>query len=179
MHLTQNCQVVAVDGSTLTLGFANAGARDSFVSGGCDGVLRQAAVDVVGANWKIDTIVDPSAQPEGTPTVTKSSTGPAETVAPEAPAPSMQAAPWDPAPTTEADPEAVAAATAAASAAAREAIQQTRSADEAPAQQGPDWASADADARPDDLDAEHQGLSATELLQRELGAQTIEEIPHQ
>ena len=34
MHLTQNSQVVGVDGNTLTLGFANAGARDSFVSGG-------------------------------------------------------------------------------------------------------------------------------------------------
>ncbi|MFC6341880.1 hypothetical protein ACFP8W_07830, partial [Nocardioides hankookensis] len=61
----------------------------------------------------------------------------------------------------------------------REAIQQTRSADQPPEQRGPDWATADADAHPDDLDAEHQGVSAAELLQRELGAQMIEEIPHQ
>ena len=56
--------------ATLTLGFANAGARDSFVSGGCDDVLRQAAIDVVGADWKIETIVDPGAQADG-PVVTK------------------------------------------------------------------------------------------------------------
>jgi DNA polymerase-3 subunit gamma/tau len=178
MHLTQNCQVIAVDGDTLTLGFANSGARDSFVSGGCDGVLRQAAVDVVGANWKIDTIVDPSAQAEGTPTVTKAATAPAAPAAPEAPAAAPDtSAPWDPQPAPEANDSA--AATAAASAAAREAIQQTRSADQAPTQTGPDWATADADAHPDDLDAEHQGVSAAELLQRELGASMIEEIPHQ
>ncbi|GAA4702478.1 DNA polymerase III subunit gamma and tau [Nocardioides conyzicola] len=171
MHLTQNCQVVAVDGDTLTLGFANAGARDSFVSGGCDDVLRQAAVDVVGASWKIDTIVDPSAQAEGTPTVTKPATAPAAPVEPAAP---QASAPWDP-PAATPGPE----ATAAASAAAREAIQQTRSADEPPEQRGPDWATADADAHPDDLDAEHQGVSTAELLQRELGASMIEEIPHQ
>jgi DNA polymerase-3 subunit gamma/tau len=177
MHLTQNCQVVAVDGDTLTLGFANSGARDSFVSGGCDDVLRQAAVDVVGASWKIDTIVDPSAQAEGTPTVTKAATAPPTPAAPEAPAAADTSAPWDPPPSPEA--EANAAATSAASAAAREAIQQTRSADQAPTQTGPDWATADADAHPDDLDAEHQGVSAAELLQRELGASMIEEIPHQ
>ena len=176
MHLTQNCQVVSIEGNVLTLGFANSGARDSFVSGGCDAVLRQAAVDVVGASWKIDTIVDPSAQAEGTPTVTKAATAapePAAPVAPAlapepAPAPSdTDAPPWDPQPEST------------ASAAAREAIQQTRSADQAPTQAGPDWATADADAHPDDLDAEHQGVSATELLQRELGASMIEEIPHQ
>lgn len=168
MHLTQNCQVVSIEGDILTLGFANSGARDSFVSGGCDAVLRQAAVDVVGASWKIDTIVDPSAQPEGTPTVTKAATAAPEPAAPAAPAaPAETAAPWDPQPEST------------ASAAAREAIQQTRSADQGPTQTGPDWASADADARPDDLDAEHQGVSAAELLQRELGASMIEEIPHQ
>jgi DNA polymerase III subunit gamma/tau len=68
------------------------------------------------------------------------------------------------------DPESIAAA--------REAIQQTRGADQAPGERGPDWAAADADAHPDDLDADHQGMSTAELLQRELGAQMIEEIKH-
>ena len=49
---------------------------------------------------------------------------------------------------------------------AREAIQQTRPTDGPPPETGPDWAAADADADPDDLDAEHQGLSSAELLQR-------------
>ncbi len=170
MHLTQNCQVVAVDAGTLTLGFANSGARDSFVSAGCDDVLRQAAVDVVGAQWKIETIVDPGAQPEGTPTITRSAV--AEPAAPpREPAP---AATPEPAPAP--DPG---GAGPSASAAAREAIQQTRPADHRPEATGPDWAEADAEAHPDDVDAESQGLSSAELLERELGAQMIEEIRHQ
>jgi DNA polymerase-3 subunit gamma/tau len=161
MHLTQNCQVVAVDGNTLTLGFTNAGARDSFVNGGCDDVLRQAAIDVVGAEWRIETIIDPGARVEG-PTVTRPAVSP-EPAAPD-PQPLAASAP-------AADPDAIAAA--------RGAIQQTRSADEARAEAAPDWAAADADAHPDDLDAEHQGMSTAELLKRELGAQMIEEIRHQ
>ncbi|GAB3199911.1 hypothetical protein GCM10027062_17840 [Nocardioides hungaricus] len=151
MHLTQNCQVVGVDSNTLTLGFANAGARDSFVAGGCDDVLRQAAVDVVGAAWEIETIVDPGARAEGTPTVAKAAV---PEPAPEPPRPE-------------------------AGAAAREAIQQTRAADDPRPESGPDWAAADAEAHPEDVDAEHQGMGTAELLQRELGAQMIEEIRHQ
>ena len=174
MHLTQNCQVVAVDATTLTLGFANAGARDSFVSGGCDDVLRQAAIDVVGATWKIETIVDPSAKPEGAPTVTRSAVAPAEPVAvpePDVPAEDQPAAAAPPEPEQvrrTSDPESIAAA--------RDAIKQTRSGDETRSDDKPDWAEADADAHPDDLDADHQGLSTAELLKRELGAQMIEEI---
>jgi len=166
MHLTQNCQVVAVDAKTLTLGFANAGARDSFVNGGCDEVVRQAAIDVVGATWRVVTIVDPGAKAEGTPTVTRAAVAEPEPApdAPEAPEP---AAPATPAPDAVA-PESIAAA--------RGAIQQTRGADQPPGERGPDWAAADADAHPDDLDAEHQGMSTAELLKRELGAQMIEEI---
>ncbi len=67
MHLTQNSQVVGIDGNTLTLGFANAGARDSFVSGGCDEILRQAAIDVVGVDWRVDAIVDPGAKADPAP----------------------------------------------------------------------------------------------------------------
>ena len=70
--LTQNAQVVAVDAKTLTLGFVNAGARDSFVNGGSDEIVRQAAIDVVGVDWRVEAIVDPSARPDagaaGSPT---------------------------------------------------------------------------------------------------------------
>ncbi len=37
---------------------------------------------------------------------------------------------------------------------------------------------ADADAHPDDLDADNQGLDSAELLRRELGARVIDEIPN-
>ena len=166
MHLTQNCQVVGVDGQTLTLGFTNAGARDSFVNGGCDEVLRQAAIDVVGADWRIETIIDPGARADA-PVVTT----PAVPAADPAPAPEAgPPAEEEPQSRRTSDPESIAAA--------REAIQQTRSGAE-PRPEGPDWAAADADAHPDDLDADQQGMSTAELLQRELGAQMIEEIRHQ
>jgi DNA polymerase-3 subunit gamma/tau len=158
MHLTQNCQVVAVDGQTLTLGFTNAGARDSFVNGGCDDVLRQAAIDVVGTDWRIETIIDPGARADA-PVVT--------TPATHAPDPAPEAVPES---RRASDPESIAAA--------RDAIQQTRSGDE-PRADAPDWAAADADAHPDDIDADQQGMTTAELLQRELGAQMIEEIRHQ
>ena len=61
-------------------------------------------------------------------------------------------------------------------AAAREAI----AADPAPGADPADdpRAAADADAHPDDDDADASGLAGAELLQRELGAEVIEEIPH-
>ena len=80
IHLSQNCQVVGLEGTTLTLGFTNAGARDSFVSSGCPDVVREAAIDVVGADWTIDTIVDPGAQPGAVadaPVTVRSATQPA------------------------------------------------------------------------------------------------------
>ena len=87
----------------------------------------------------------------------------------------VDAPPWD----VPTDGGPAPSAPSAPVAAARDAIQQTRPADRPREQSGPDWAAADADADPDDLDAEQQGLSTTELLQRELGAQMIEEIRHQ
>ena len=179
IHLTQNCQVVGLDGNVLTLGFANAGARDSFVSSGCSEVVHQAAIDVVGADWKIETIVDPGAQPEGTPTVTKAATEPPPT-APEAdaestPEPETPEAP--PAWAAGEEPSDPAPDTSGAKAAAREAIQQTR-AKGAEAPRPDDLAAADADASRDDLDADPDNLGGEDLLARELGASMIEEIKH-
>ena len=61
--LSQNAQVIGVDADSLTVGFKTAGARDSFVGGGSEEILRQAAIDMIGADWKIEVAVDPSAQP--------------------------------------------------------------------------------------------------------------------
>ncbi len=61
--LSQNAQVAAVDDKTLTIALLNAGARNSFSSGGSEEILRQAAIDVIGHDWRIEAIVDPSAQP--------------------------------------------------------------------------------------------------------------------
>ncbi|QCX28844.1 DNA polymerase III subunit gamma and tau [Nocardioides jishulii] len=65
MLLTQNAQVTGVDGNTLTLGFNNAGARESFVKGGSDLIVREAAIDVIGVAWNIDAVVDPGVVPGG------------------------------------------------------------------------------------------------------------------
>jgi DNA polymerase-3 subunit gamma/tau len=153
IHLTQHAQVVAVDSVTLTLGFSNAGARESFDGGGSAEIVRQAAIDVVGSDWKVETIVDPGAQPAQAPP-------------PAAPAP-------DPEPTVAVEPPQT---DPTAATKAREAIQQTR----AP---GSDTtadprAAADAEAHPDDDDIDASGLAGAELLQQQLGAEVIEEIKH-
>ncbi|MFD8368659.1 DNA polymerase III subunit gamma and tau [Streptomyces hygroscopicus] len=58
--LSQNATVAGFDGTTLQLGFSNAGARDSFVGGGSEDILRQALQDAIGVQWRIEAIVDPS-----------------------------------------------------------------------------------------------------------------------
>lgn len=61
--LSQNAQVTSLDGDTLTISLVNVGARDSFLKSGSDVVVQQAVHQVLGTTWKIETIVDPSAQP--------------------------------------------------------------------------------------------------------------------
>src|SRR5262245_221252 len=129
IHLTQHAQVVAVDATTLTLGFSNAGARESFDGGGSAEIVRQAAIDVVGSDWKVETIVDPGAS------------------APAPPAPTT-AAPTDVPVSEAAAPEAP--PDDAAVLAAREAIQQTRA--PGPGRGDDARAVADAAAHPDDDD---------------------------
>ncbi len=211
IHLTQHAQVVAVDGDTLTLGFANAGARESFLKGGSVDIVRQAAIDVVGADWTIEAIVDPGAQPTAggpgesapsvdqappaeappAPTPAAAATPPADapSAAPDGPpdgppdwaAPEATAAkappppPEEPAGPTDGSPEAPRADPGAIDA-ARQAIRDTRSTD-APAEADDGAARADAEAHPDDLDV--TSYDGAELLQRTLGAEIIEEIPHQ
>ncbi|QOV41743.1 DNA polymerase III subunit gamma and tau [Streptomyces chromofuscus] len=58
--LSQNAQVAGFDGTTLQLGFVNAGARDNFASSGSEDVLRQALVEQFNVHWKIEAVVDPS-----------------------------------------------------------------------------------------------------------------------
>ncbi len=61
--LSQNAQVVSLDGDTLTLALVNAGARDSFVGSGSDDVVKRALHDVLGVTWRVDPVVDPSVDP--------------------------------------------------------------------------------------------------------------------
>ena len=161
--LSQNAQVIGLEANVLTVGFKNAGARDSFIGGGSEEILRQAAIDVIGVDWKVEAIVDPSADPgAGTaPRVTK----PAVESAPTAPAAPVEPAPGPPAP--PAQPEAIATV--------RGNIAPTRTGERPP--KAPD--ARDAEVDPDDPDADDSGIDGAELLQRELGATVIDEIPHE
>ncbi|MFI1826705.1 DNA polymerase III subunit gamma and tau [Streptomyces sp. NPDC020412] len=58
--LSQNAQVAGFDGTTLQIGFLNAGARDNFASSGSEDVLRQALAEQFNVQWKIEAIVDPT-----------------------------------------------------------------------------------------------------------------------
>jgi DNA polymerase III subunit gamma/tau len=158
--LSQNGQVVDVDDKTLTIALVNAGARNSFTSGGSEEILRQAAIDVIGHDWRVESIVDPSAQPGAEPKITVTRPAvPEQPVVNETPAAAPQ-------PRSPVDPSALAGA--------RGAIQETRPAGGRRQEPGP----SDSDAHRDDRDADEDTLGGAELLERELGASIIEEIEH-
>jgi DNA polymerase-3 subunit gamma/tau len=58
MTISQHAQVTEVSGGTLVLTFANPGARDSFLRGGSDDVLRDALVEVMGADLVISALLE-------------------------------------------------------------------------------------------------------------------------
>ena len=127
---------------------ANAGARDSFGRGGSEDVLREAIVVVLGADFKIETMVDPgsgSAAPLRTPP------------AAEPPPPS---------------PDSAGPGEQRARDQARQGIRPTR-ADRGPTEIGPD--ERDAVASRDDTDLDDGAASHRELLTRHLGAEIITE----
>nr|WP_239579483.1 DNA polymerase III subunit gamma and tau [Microlunatus panaciterrae] len=59
--LSQNAHVADVSNGTLVLAMPNVGARDSFAKGGSEDILREALVVVLGADLKIDAIVESGA----------------------------------------------------------------------------------------------------------------------
>ena len=61
--LSASAQVLGLDDSAITIGIVNAGARDSFIRSESDVILRQAFVDVVGIDRKIEVVVDSSINP--------------------------------------------------------------------------------------------------------------------
>ena len=61
--LSASAQVLGLDDSAITIGIVNAGARDSLIRSESDVILRQAFVDVVGIDRKIEVVVDASINP--------------------------------------------------------------------------------------------------------------------
>lgn len=169
--LSQNAQVAGFDGTTLQLGFVNAGARDNFASSGSEEVLRQALAEQFSVQWKIEAIIDPSGGGSTPPPSGGSfgggggygggSTGGyggGGTAAPRPPAPQ---------PTPTPPP-------AAPSAAPTSAPQPptTASAPEPP----PPVAPEDDIPEDDDPDLNESAMSGHDLIMRELGATVVEEF---
>jgi DNA polymerase-3 subunit gamma/tau len=65
--LSASAQILGVDDKIITIGIVNAGARDSFVRSESDEILRQAFIEVVGLDRKIECTVDPSIDTTSTP----------------------------------------------------------------------------------------------------------------
>jgi len=65
--LSASAQILGVDDKNITIGIVNPGARDSFVRSESDEILRQAFIEVVGLDRKIEVTVDPSIDTTSTP----------------------------------------------------------------------------------------------------------------
>ena len=171
--LSQNAQVIGLDGDILTLGMKSAGARESFLGSGSEGVLQQALRDLLGSLWTIETVVDPSADP-GAGTAPRVRT---PAVRPDPPqAPPAEPAPAAPAEAGSSEPVTESAPRPDALDEVRSKIAPTRAPGEPP-ERGP-ASSADADVDRDDPDADDSGVDGQTLLERELGATMIDEINH-
>ncbi|MEU2053040.1 DNA polymerase III subunit gamma and tau [Streptomyces bungoensis] len=176
--LSQNAQVAGFDGTTLQIGFVNAGARDNFASSGSEDVLRQALAEQFHVQWKIEALVDPSGgsapppsggQPGfgggggggyGGPPAGGGHGGPPAAPRPAAPQPAASAAHHGGNGTASPAP----AATAPRPAPAPE-----------PAPVAPE----DDIPEDDDPDLDESALSGHELIVRELGATVVEEFTNE
>jgi DNA polymerase-3 subunit gamma/tau len=172
--LSQNAQVVGFDGTTLQVGFSNPGARDSFVNGGSEDVLKQALSDALGVQWRVESIVAPSGG--GGAGGMGGSGGGAPAPRQAAPIARPQEAQPTPQPAPPMPPPPAPAA-AAARAAVRSAPQQ-----DAP----PPLAEGEAPTpieddipEEDDPDLDDTALTGHDLIVRELGATVIEEIANE
>jgi DNA polymerase-3 subunit gamma/tau len=65
--LSASAQILGLDEKAITIGIANAGARDSFIRSESEEILRQAFIDITGLDRKIEAIVDPSIDQASTP----------------------------------------------------------------------------------------------------------------
>jgi DNA polymerase-3 subunit gamma/tau len=65
--LSASAQILGVDDKAITIGIVNAGARDSFIRSESDAILRDAFIEIVGLDRKIEVTVDPSIDTSSTP----------------------------------------------------------------------------------------------------------------
>ncbi|MGW3203640.1 DNA polymerase III subunit gamma and tau [Streptomyces sp. NPDC001135] len=172
--LSQNAQVTGFDGTTLQLGFVNAGARDNFAGSGSEDVLRAALAEQFHVQWKIEAVVDPSGGGSA-PAPTGgfgggggyggTSAGSGGYGAPAAPRP---AAP-QPAPQSAGPAQSGPAASAAPTPAPRPTA----------APEPPPVSLEDDIPEDDDPDLDESALSGHELIVKELGATVMEEFSNE
>jgi len=202
--LSQNAQVTGFDGTTLQLGFVNAGARDNFAGSGSEDVLRQALAEQFSVQWKIEAIVDPSgggsAPPApggpsgfgggygggggGTGTTGYGSGGGGYGgggTTPQRPASSPQSAPSSA--TTSSPSSSSAPAPSSSSSASSGASGSTAGSASAPQRSAPERprpvSPEDDIPADDDPDLDESALSGHDLIVRELGATVVEEFSNE
>ncbi|MFJ1564179.1 DNA polymerase III subunit gamma and tau [Streptomyces erythrochromogenes] len=167
--LSQNAQVTGFDGTTLQLGFPNAGARDNFASSGSEDVLKAVLAEQFQVNWKIEAVVGgggpaPASAP-GQSYGAPSAPAPAYSPPPpqqHAPAPQAPAAPQQQPSQQSQQP------------------QQSVSAPQPPVQQAPPPVAPEDDfAEDDDPDLVESALTGHDLIVRELGATVVEEYTNE
>jgi DNA polymerase-3 subunit gamma/tau len=184
--LSQNAQVTGYDGTTLQIGFVNAGARDNFASSGSEEVLKQALSEQFNVQWKIEAIVDTSGG-SAPPPMSASGPGPGfggggssggygagggggggygGAPAGSRPAPQQPPAPR---PAASQGPPAGQASAAPASTPATP----------PPAYEPPPVAPEDDIPEDDDPDLDESALSGHDLIVRELGATVVEEFSNE
>jgi DNA polymerase III subunit gamma/tau len=190
--LSQNAHVKALDGAVLTIGMVNAGARDSFTRSGADEILRQALIDELGVDWKVEAIVDvetppaPKAPRERAPQPTAKAR-PDDAGAAPAPAerPEGDIGPpaWAVGDDTAAETTAETAAEppprpsrASDAQAAKAAVRPMQNGGGKAAGRDPEAGASD--VSDDDSVVDDGSLTDQELLARELGAEVIEDIRH-
>ncbi|MFC5801408.1 DNA polymerase III subunit gamma and tau, partial [Streptomyces formicae] len=180
--LSQNAQVAGFDGTTLQLGFINAGARDNFASSGSEDVLRQALAEQFNVQWKIEAIIDPSGGVGAPPAAPGGGGGYGSRPAP-APRPAQSAAPQSPPqpqPPQQGRPAAQPPAQEPprAAAAPSQSSQSAAPVQQAPARPAP-VAPEDDIPEEDDPDLVDSALSGHDLIVRELGATVVEEYTNE
>jgi DNA polymerase-3 subunit gamma/tau len=183
--LSQNAQVTGYDGTTLQIGFVNAGARDNFASSGSEEVLKQALSEQFNVQWKIEAIVDTSGG-SAPPPMSASGPGPGFGGGSSggygaggggyggAPAGSRPAPQQPPAPAPRpAAPQGPPAGQASATPAS------TPAPPPPAAYEPPPVAPEDDIPEDDDPDLDESALSGHDLIVRELGATVVEEITNE
>ncbi|MFF2792482.1 DNA polymerase III subunit gamma and tau, partial [Streptomyces sp. NPDC058049] len=168
--LSQNAQVTGFDGTTLQLGFPNAGARDNFASSGSEDVLKAVLSEQFQVNWKIEAVVG-----GGAPAPVQTSSYGSSYGAPAAPAPAYSPPPaqaQQQAPAPQAPP--------APQYTPQQPSQQSAPAPQPPVQQAPPPVAPEDDfAEEDDPDLVESALTGHDLIVRELGATVVEEYTNE